>query len=343
MNPTPNLQWIVLSLLTLLLWLPAAPAQAHALQPAYLSLQEQASDQYAVFWKVPFAGEGSLAPLDEQPELPPVCQVLTPPATSLLAGGVLTQWTVDCGPEGLQGQPLTIRGLDSAINDVLVRVETGDGKSYSEILRPDQPTYTLPARGTPAQIAWAYLRLGIQHIWTGYDHLLFVLGLVLLVANRWALVKTITAFTLAHSLTLGAATLGLVTVPQTPVEAVIALSIVFLATELVRQKQGRSGLTERSPWVVAFIFGLLHGLGFAGALAEVGLPQAAIPMALLLFFLGVEVGQLAFVGGVLVLLILGRTLRSEATALPGWLTPYAIGSVSAFLVFQRVAAFWPVD
>jgi len=325
------------------LWLPAGSAQAHALQPAYLNLHERSPGQYEVFWKVPFVGEGVNEPIDEQPEIPATCQPLTSPMVYLQGGGILARWTVDCGEAGLYDQTIPIRGLEASLNDVLFRLETLSGETYSAVLRPDHPAYTVPPRGSHSQIAWSYLQLGVQHILSGYDHLLFVLGLVLIVGHRWALFKTITAFTLAHSITLGAATLGIVNIPQTPVEAVIALSILFLAVELAHRRQGRSGLTERYPWLVALTFGLLHGLGFAGALTAVGLPRSDIPLALLLFNLGVELGQIAFVAGVLAGIALLQKLRSPYPDWVSGIAPYAIGSWSAFWCFQRVAAFWTIN
>jgi hydrogenase/urease accessory protein HupE len=194
-------------------------------------------------------------------------------------------------------------------------------------------------------VARAYLRLGTEHIWGGIDHLLFILALLIVVKGTRRLVATVTAFTLAHSLTLAAATLGFVHVPQAPIEAAIALSIVFVACEIVHSRQNRPGLTERWPWLVAFAFGLLHGFGFASALNEVGLPQNAIPVALLFFNLGVEVGQLLFIAAVLAVIALTRKLaRSFTVSPPRWawrLPPYAIGGVAAFWLIQRLAAFAP--
>jgi hydrogenase/urease accessory protein HupE len=194
---------------------------------------------------------------------------------------------------------------------------------------------------TVIAVGQTYLKLGIEHIFSGIDHLLFVLGLVLIVGPGGRLVKTITAFTLAHSITLGAATLGWVQVPQAPVEAAIALSILFLAAELAHRQRGRSGLTAQYPWLVALTFGLLHGFGFAGALTEVGLPSQDIPPALLFFNLGVEIGQLAFVFTVLVVQV--GIKRLSAGYQPRWLTSvpaYGIGIMASFWCFQRIAAFW---
>jgi hydrogenase/urease accessory protein HupE len=184
-----------------------------------------------------------------------------------------------------------------------------------------------------------YLKLGVEHILFGIDHLLFVLALLLVTRGTFRLVKTVTAFTVAHSITLGMATLGFVQMPTKPVEAVIALSIVFVAAQIVRTQQGQEGITARAPWVVAFTFGLLHGFGFAGALSEVGLPPGHIPLALLFFNVGVEVGQLLFVAAAMTFMALLRRVRINV---PRWveLAPaYAIGSVAMFWVMQRIAAF----
>ena len=188
-----------------------------------------------------------------------------------------------------------------------------------------------------------YTILGIEHILSGFDHLLFVLALVLLVQGTRRLLVTITAFTAAHSLTLAGATLGWVHVPGPPVEASIALSIVFVASEIVHTRQGRYSVTQHYPWVVAFTFGLLHGFGFAGALAEVGLPQSSIPIALLFFNVGVEIGQLMFVGAVLAVIAVGwRAGQRLRLSQPAWLwriAPYAIGALASFWLVERVAAF----
>jgi hydrogenase/urease accessory protein HupE len=188
-------------------------------------------------------------------------------------------------------------------------------------------------------VARTYLALGVEHILTGFDHLLFVLALLLIVKSARRIVATVTAFTVAHSLTLAAATLGFVHLPQPPVEAAIALSIAFVAAEIVHGLDGRPGLTARAPWLVAFAFGLLHGLGFAGALAEIGLPQSAIPLALLCFNLGVELGQLAFVVALLACLALARRARIPWPRAARPLPAYAIGALAMFWVIERVAAF----
>jgi hydrogenase/urease accessory protein HupE len=244
-----------------------------------------------------------------------------------------------------------IDGLSATGTDVLARIERRDGTTQVVRLTPDHTSFVVTTAPNALDVVRTYFVLGVEHIITGADHLLFVLGLMFLVGSFRRLVATVTAFTVAHSITLAAATLGLVHVAQAPVEATIALSVMFVAAEVVHGARGQAGLAARAPWIVAFVFGLLHGFGFAGALREVGLPQKDIPLALLFFNVGVEVGQLLFIGAVVTLLavatrIIGRSSNKE----PGpWLaerlirTPvaYVVGSVSAFWVVQRVVAFWP--
>lgn len=225
------------------------------------------------------------------------------------------------------------------MTDVLARIEFADGTSWTQRLTPQQPEAVIPLRQTELSVAGVYLELGVGHILTGVDHLLFILALIIITRGGWKLVKTVSAFTVSHSITLTAATLGFVHVPQRPVEAVIALSIVFVACEIVHRRQGWSGLTERWPWIVALTFGLLHGLGFAGALSEVGLPQGHIPLALLFFSVGVEIGQLIFICAVLSIVALAQRVHIP---IPRWgevIPPYAIGTLAMFWVIQRVALF----
>jgi hypothetical protein len=281
------------------------------------------------------------------PQLPDHCRETSARDWQALAGATVERWTVDCGPSGIESADLTIVGLELTLTDVLLHVEWLDGSRLSTMLRPESSSVR-PARGgegTASVPVADFLRLGVEHILGGIDHLLFVLCLVLLVDGAKRLLATITAFTLAHSVTLALATLGLVTVPSAPVEASIALSIVLLAVELVRRYRGEEeGLTVRRPWLVSFLFGLLHGLGFAGALSEVGLPAGDIPLALFLFNAGVELGQIAFVAVVLGLLAAGRWLIQRGTAtLPRWtpLVPaYAIGCVAAAWLLERVSAMF---
>jgi len=247
---------------------------------------------------------------------------------------VLVRGTLRC-EGGLAGKTLRIAGLEATVTDVLVRVHHADGRLESHLLRPVTPSVTLGATTTAGARALSYLQLGVLHILLGVDHLLFVLGLLLIVSDRWMLVKTITSFTLAHSITLAIATLGYATAPLPPLNAAIALSILFLGPEIVRSWRGETSFTIRHPWVVAFAFGLLHGFGFASGLSAMGLPQAEIPLALLLFNVGVEVGQVFFVVLVVLLERSFRTLEIRwprvVEALPG----YAVGSLGAYWTIQR--------
>jgi hydrogenase/urease accessory protein HupE len=227
---------------------------------------------------------------------------------------------------------------------VLVRFDFADGVNQAHRLTAGDPSFTVPTQPSRLEVARTYFLLGVEHILSGIDHLAFVLALLILLAGRWRrLFWTVTAFTLAHSITLAAATLGFVRIATGPVEAVIALSIVFVAMEIVHARQGRPGLTEQYPWVVAFTFGLLHGFGFAGALAQIGLPQNSIPIALLFFNVGVEIGQLFFIASVFAVIALGRRIERRINVPhPAWawaLPPYAIGSLAVFWVIQRIAVF----
>ena len=262
---------------------------------------------------------------------------LSQPRGAFHAGAYSERWRLK-RLGGLTGQTVRIEGLPSSITDVLVRVERSDGTTQVTRLLPSSPAFVVEPSAGAGDVARTYLVLGVQHILLGVDHLLFVLALLLVVKGVRRVVTTVTAFTIAHSITLAAATLGLVHVPGPPVEAVIALSIVFVAAEIVHGLQGRPGLTARWPWVVAFTFGLLHGFGFASALGEIGLPQNAIPLALFFFNVGVELGQLLFVGA----FAMGALLVARVgIPWPRWmeLAPaYAIGSIAMFWVMQRVAA-----
>jgi hydrogenase/urease accessory protein HupE len=239
----------------------------------------------------------------------------------------------------LPGQTIRIDGLASTMTDALVRIQFIDGTTWVKRLTPGEPQAVVPERPHVWMVATEYLILGVEHILFGVDHLLFVLALLLITKGSWMLVKTITAFTLAHSITLSAATLGLVNVPAAPVEAIIALSIVFVAAEILHARGGKKGLASRAPWIVALTFGLLHGFGFAGALSEVGLPQGHIPMALLFFNIGVEAGQLLFVAVVLGVFALSRQVPVRRVSLFELVPPYAIGSVAMFWVIQRIDTF----
>ncbi len=309
---------------------------ADEIRPGYLELNEESLDTYAVVWKVP---QKSGQKLLLEPRFPDSCTNKTPITSQHISGAILQRWYIQC-TEGMVGQRLLIEGLDSTNTDVLLRWKWRDGASSTVRLKPSESAYIVPDKSTSSDIASTYLWLGVEHILLGIDHLLFVFALLLIVNNTRRLIATITAFTLAHSITLGAATLGFVHIPQRPVEAVIALSILFLAMEIVHGKQDRPGAAARWPWLVAFIFGLLHGFGFAGALAEIGLPQQAIPLALIFFNLGVELGQLIFIVAVL---LLGWVLHQlKQPKLLNWseiAAIYCIGTLSSFWLFERISIF----
>lgn len=309
---------------------------ADEIRPGYLELKESSQNLFSVVWKVPAKGDKKLS---LQVKLPEHCQDKTEPKVQLINGAYIQRWIIAC-ERSLVGQSISIIGLESTNTDVLLRMEFNNGNSQSIALTPTKNSYQVPAVASPLQIVGTYTWLGIEHILLGVDHLLFVFALLLIVSSTRRLLWTITAFTLAHSLTLAGATLGLLMVPQQPVEAVIALSILFLAMEIVHGKRGRPGAAARWPWLVAFIFGLLHGFGFAGALAEVGLPQQAIPLALVFFNIGVELGQLFFVAGVLGI---GWVLHQfKQPKLLGWAETgavYIIGSLASFWLLERISAF----
>jgi hydrogenase/urease accessory protein HupE len=312
-----------------------APARAHEVRPAYLELRELPSGELEVLWKTPTMGERRLA---IAPVLSGASAELTPVATRVNDNAAVRTWRLRL-LEPLRGRSLHIDGLTATMTDVLVRIEFADGASWVTRLTPQAPQVVIPASRGGGSVAVTYFALGVEHILLGVDHLLFVLALLLVTRGTKRLLLTITAFTVAHSVTLALSTLGVVAVPSSPVEAVIALSIVFVAAEIVRSRRGTGGLTARAPWIVAFTFGLLHGFGFAGALAEIGLPQGQIPLALLFFNVGVEAGQLLFVAVILAVIALAGRVRVELPRWAGLVPPYAIGSVAMFWVIQRVATF----
>lgn len=312
-------------------------ASADVFRPAYLELRELGDDRYAVTWKVP--AQSAELRLSAYVVLPPGTEVLSEPRTTYFEGSWTERWEIRQAG-GLAGQEIRIEGRAAGVTDVIARVERQDGSSQIERLPVELPRFVVAAPAGTAAIAWSYLVLGVEHILGGLDHLLFVLALLLIVRGAGRIVATVTAFTAAHSLTLVAASLGWVYLPGPPVEAIIALSIVFVASEVVHGLQGRAGLAARAPWVVAFSFGLLHGLGFAGALAEVGLPANAISVALITFNVGVEIGQLLFVFVVLAMrALIGRLLSLPLTLVPK-VAAYAIGTVAAYWTIERVVAFF---
>lgn len=323
-----------LLLLMGILWMPITLADEF--RPALLEITETQQNWYAVTWKVPMDGE---RPVAITPVLPELLERMGPAATRIIQGSAVEESSFRAENGSLVGETITIEGLTAIPIDVIVQIILEDGSQHSTILRSATPSYTVPERATKRAVAFSYWKIGTIHILEGFDHLLFVLALLLLVPNLWMLFKTITAFTLAHSISLGLATLGVINMPPGPTEAVIALSILFLAIEIIHKHQGRPCITERYPWAVAFAFGLFHGLGFAGALAEVGLPQQEIPLALLMFNVGVETGQILFVSAVLLLMALLKRLPIVWPEGSWRLAPYAIGSVAAFWTIQRIDGF----
>src|SRR5436190_4133369 len=283
-------------LLAALLFSAAAPARADVFRPAYLELRQRDAETFDVMWKVP--AQGDTLRLAIHVVFPEGTANVSEPRGSFAGDGYVERWTVRRA-NGLAGQTVRIQGLPGSVSDVLARVERDDGTSQIARLLPQQPSFVVEPSAAASGVAWTYMILGVHHILSGVDHLLYILAMLFLVTGWRRIVATMTAFTATHSLTLTAASLGWVHVPQPPVEACIALSIVFVAREIAHAGRGKPGLTARWPWVVSFTFGLLHGFGFAGALAAVGLPTHAIPVALLFFNVGVEVGQLMFVGAVL--------------------------------------------
>jgi hydrogenase/urease accessory protein HupE len=334
----------LLSLLLLAAW--PTTARADDLRPGYLEIREicaaPASDcpsapartahLYAITWKAPIK-PGLAARV--VPTFPADCTATAAPERSVDSAALLARWSITC-TKPLAGRSVRLTGIEGTPGDALLRYQSRDGTIQAARLTPAAPVATILAKPDKRQVARTYFATGVTHILMGYDHLLFVLGLVLLLNGGWRVAATVTAFTISHSLTLTTTTLNLISLPRAPVEAAIALSIVFLAVEIVKREPGSPRLSERSPWIVAFLFGLLHGFGFAGALAEIGLPQGEIPTALLTFNLGVEAGQLIIVGAAMAALWGLRKAKAE------WLKPaqtviaYAIGSVAAMWLLERV-------
>jgi hypothetical protein len=328
-----------LAIIALLAWTVfASAAAAHEVRPAYLEIQQSAPDTYRVTWKQPVMGEVAVHLV---PHLSSGWLEAKPADQYAAPGFMIRVWTVS-STTPLDGQTVAVEGLPDTITDVLLRIRPLKGDVRETVLRPEAPTYRIEMAGGQAASLLALLRLGVEHILTGPDHLLFVLGLILIVRDRWTLLKTVSAFTLAHSLTLAAAAFGLISLPPALLEALIALSILFLAPEVLRVRRGETSLAIRYPWIVAFAFGLLHGMGFAGGLTALGLEKSALLSAVVLFNLGVEIGQLAFIGVVLGLwAVLSRLhLRWPRVA---YLAPaYAIGVAGAAWTIERSATVFGI-
>ena len=336
------------ALVTLLLGLLtfASAAGAHEVRPAYLEIEETAPGRYTVLWRTPVLS-GMRLPVALK--LPDDVAEVGEPVVQELPGSLVERRVIDAGEGGLAGKRIEFPGLQATITDVLVRVSVLDGTRTTSLVRPSEPWVEIAAVGGWFSVAGAYLAHGVEHILLGFDHLLFVLALILIVRSLRVLLTTITAFTIAHSITLALATLGVVAVPGPPVEAMIALSILLLACEILRMRRGEESSTARWPWLVAFAFGLLHGFGVAGALTQIGLPQGDIPLALFAFNVGVELGQLAFIASVMVALSgaasIGRRLSQlgidpkPAYAASESVAAYAIGSMAAFWLIDRTLGF----
>ena len=309
-------------------------ACAHEVRPAFLEIKETEPGRCDLLWRTPVLS-GMRLPVVLK--LPDGVRDVAASTVQELSDSRLERRSIDLGEGGLAGRRVEFPGLQGTITDVLVRVEMADGREFTTLVRPSQPWVEIAASQSALAVAGAYVVHGIQHISFGVDHLLFVLGLLLIVKDRWMLLKTVTAFTVAHSITLAIATLGFANAPVLPLNAAIALSILFLGPEIVRSWRGETSLTMRKPWIVAFLFGLIHGFGFAGALTSAGLPPKNLPIALLGFNVGVEIGQVAFV---LLVVLLERSFRQLEIRWPRWaemLPGYAVGSLGAFWTIQRTA------
>ncbi|MFA0811309.1 HupE/UreJ family protein [Microbulbifer epialgicus] len=283
--------WVAVCLLVTCTLVTPLNSIAHELRPAYLQIEQLDAQRFGITWRVPARGQLRLS-LDVQMDRS--ASPLYPPSGGFNMGVYTERWQIH-HPNALSGLSIAIKGLEHTLTDALVRISWLDGREQIQRLMPDRPGFTVKAQEAHSQIALTYFYFGLEHILLGIDHLLFVLVLMLLCGGWRQLLLTITAFTLAHSITLAGAALGHISLPQAPVEAVITLSIVFTASEILAKQRGKRSMAIRFPWLVAFGFGLLHGLGFAGAVTDIGFPQGAVPLALLTFNLGVELGQLVFI------------------------------------------------
>ena len=318
----------ILALLT------GSAAQADELRPGYLELAQQDASEWRIVWKAPI--KGGVTP-ETQPILPDNCKAKAEMQREMAQLAVISRGTISCDGS-LAGKKIGLSNFAAAQNDVLVRIAPTSGPIQALRLTADEPTVQIPAKSDSGNVAWTYFVIGIEHIVFGIDHLLFVFCLVLLIRGGWMVAKTVTAFTIAHSITLVGVTLGWFGLPQQPVEVVIALSIIFLAVEIVKKDPESPRLSERIPWVVAFLFGLLHGFGFAGALNEIGLPEGEVPTALLTFNLGVEAGQLAIVVIAVAMLAILQRIRAEMLPPAIRICSYAIGIVASVWFIERLVA-----
>ncbi|MBV7257853.1 HupE/UreJ family protein [Pacificimonas sp. WHA3] len=317
--------WLAMALLAVAA---VAAAHAHEVRPAYLEVTATQDGVYDVLWKQPVLDGRRLS---LTPEFGPACEAVSPKRQAGAVGAVVERWRIHCA------RPLSsvgVAGLDRTLTDVFLRVTAPGGEVRSALLKP--AAAHLDMTQTRASPAFSYLALGIEHILLGPDHLLFVAGLVLLLAGWRRIAIAATAFTAAHSITLALSALGQISLPGRPVEIMIAASILMIAAEIMRARRGRPSLISRHPWPIIFGIGLVHGLGFAGALAEIGLPAGEEASALIFFNIGIEIGQLLFVAGLLLILVLvahiGNRLHRGATLL----MTYCIGIAGAFWTIERL-------
>jgi hydrogenase/urease accessory protein HupE len=321
------------------IFIPINTVQAHALQPGYLEMNVISTNQYAVLWKVPTVNG---RPMAISAILPQTCSPRRGSEGQWYGTAFISRWIANC-PGGLANGTLRIEGLERTSTDVLARISDGENGSETVRFTPSEPAAILTGYPSLWQVASTYFTLGVEHILSGLDHLLFVTALLLLVSGWRRLVGAITAFTVAHSITLTASTIGVISVPVVPIEAIITLSIAFVAAEILNVRHGRYSLTRERPWLIAFGFGLIHGIGFASALSEVGLPQNSVTSALLFFNLGIEIGQLLFIAVALAAGVIIRkiteNLEMQTDLLIRTLPTYLIGCIAAFWTIERIAAF----
>jgi hydrogenase/urease accessory protein HupE len=319
------------ALLLIAALLTSLPASADELRPGYLELTQQDARHWRMLWKAPVLG--GLA-TRAQPDLPPFC-TQSAPVARLEGASLVAESRLTCSRD-LAGARIGLKGMEATFTDALVRVAPLGRPVQAARLTPSSTSVEIATVPDRWEVARSYFVIGIEHILLGWDHLLFVIAMVLLLGRLWSVVKAATAFTVAHSITLAGTTLGAFGLPQAPVEALIALSIVFLAVEIAKQDAQAPRLSERIPWIVAFLFGLIHGFGFAGALREIGLPETDVPMALLTFNLGVEAGQLAIVAVVLAAIVAARRLAPSALRPATLAATYTIGTISSFWFIERM-------
>lgn len=323
-----------------ILLLSFATLNADTINPALLNIKENKMGWYDVTWKVP-TKNNKVLPLDAH--LAESMELIGAPLVRVTPGAYIETSRFKTNGASILGEKISVEGLLKTQSQVLLRIELNDGAVFTTVLKAEAPAFVIPSNPSKLDVALEYWELGTIHILEGVDHLLFVFALLLIVVGIGPLIKAITAFTLAHSITLALTTFGLISLPSAPTEAIISLSIMFLAAEIIHKYRGELSLTEKYPWAVAFIFGLFHGLGFAGALAEIGIPEQEIPLSLLMFNVGVETGQLLFIAGVLSILAILQRLPFKLPKASLNLLPYAIGTVAAFWTIERVVSFLPVS